>query len=123
MRYLLVILLVTALAWAQPGPPRPGPAGPGPRTTTSAGPTSPIPFVVGTLSFVSSSRLTVNPDATAGVGAQMDFKTDATTFQSPKLSSGDRVVIAYAGDKATAVLRCPKGSDPQELLKSVPKRK
>jgi len=123
MKYLLPLLLVTAIAWAQPGGPPPG-GGPGSRTTTttSTAPTSPVPFVVGTLSFVSSSRLTVKPEATAGVGAAMDFKTDPTTFQNGKLTSGARVVIAYSGDKATAVLLCPKGSDPNELLKTVPRK-
>lgn len=123
MKYFLPLLLVTTLAWAQPGPPRPGPGPAGRTTTTSTVPASPVPFVVGTLSFVSSSRLTVKPDATAGVGAAMDFKTDATTFQNGKPNSGDRVLITYAGDKATAVLMCPKGSNPQELLKSIPQRK
>ena len=75
--------------------------------------------MVGTATFVSSSRVTVKSEATPG---SMDFKTDPTTFQPARINSGDRVVVAYSGDKATAILRCPNGSNPQELLKSVPRR-
>ena len=117
MRYILTFLLIATVAWAQPGLP-PGPKGPATTTTTSQ-PSSPVPFLVGTLTFVSSSRLTVKSEATPG---SMDFKTDPTTFQPARLSSGDRVVVAYTGEKATAVLKCPQGSNPQELLKTVPKK-
>lgn len=58
----------------------------------------------------------------------MDFRVDKASLVSQGLKSKDRVLVVYDvggkgdGYRATAVLRCPQGTDPQELIKSIPKQ-
>lgn len=60
------------------------------------------------------------------LNARMEFRVDDKTILSKGLKSRDRVLILYQnaangrGYLATAVLRFPTGTDPQELMKSLP---
>jgi len=140
MRYLLLAALIFSYASAQPpGPPGPpGPTGPagkpsGPTTTSSApggAANLSLPHVVGKLKGFSPTRFTIQREMGAGgPTANMDFRADAKTVLSEGLKSGDRAVVVYEmnpkgeGYRALAAIRCPEGSNPETLLKSLPKLK
>lgn len=130
---MLVALATTA--WAQPGPPRPHAPGRPPvvpgRTAPNPAPSgSPsgvsVPHVVGNLSYYSPTRCTVQRETgNGGPTANMDFHMDAKAFQTPGLKNHERVVVVYqmdtkaGGYQALAVVRCPQGGNPQDILKNL----
>ena len=64
-----------------------------------------------------------------GPTANMDFHADAKSILTPGLKSGDKAVVVYEmnpkgeGYRALAVIRCPEGSSPQQLIKQLPRLK
>lgn len=90
------------------------------------------PHFIGIVDRVGSKRLTVRRDTGSSSGAlspRMDFRTDDQTFLSPGLKKKDRVLVLYENgsradsSRAKAVVRFPSGSDPQEIINSIPKQK
>lgn len=127
---LLGTVLTVCVAQAQPGPRPPGP-GPGPASNPTTSPASSVslPHVVGTLSSFGTTRITVQREmGSGGPTANMDFRVDTSSVVSQGLKSRDRVLVVYEmakgeGYRAIAVVRCPEGTDPQTLMKSLPKPK
>jgi hypothetical protein len=92
-------------------------------------PASPVPYVLATLDFLGDSSFTVKREGGDGdLAPRMDFKRDPSTVVSRQLETGDRVLVVYQSDSrgegyhAKALLRCPVGTDPKELLKTLPKK-
>jgi hypothetical protein len=88
---------------------------------------SPVPYKVAVLDFFGSSQFTVKPEGDGDLAPRMEFKFDSKTVVSRGVQSGDRVLVVYQPDPkgegyhAKALLRCPVGTDPKELIKTLPK--
>lgn len=135
-RTLLFGFLLSGMVLAQPGGPPgpPGPGGPGPARVPGNGGGAAsnlsLPHVVGTLSNFSATRFTVKREmGENGPTANMDFRMEPTSFQSPGLKSGNRVVVVYQmnpkgeGYQALGVVAFPQGTDPSSLIKGMPRLK
>lgn len=119
---LAILLLAGVPAWAQPGPP--GPLGPRRGETTTTAPTGAPQYVVGTVDYLSSTKLTVKrqPESSAQPVTNMDFTVDDKSRVAQGLKSQDRVVVVFevAGGstlyRAALVMRCPEGADPEKVI-------
>lgn len=117
----LVILLAHVPAWAQPG--RPRPLGPRRGETTTTAPTAAPQYVVDTVDYLSSTKLTVKrqPDSSPQPVTNMDFTVDEKSRVAQGLKSQDRVVVVFevAGGstlyRAALVMR-PEGADAEKVI-------
>lgn len=133
MKIFLFSVLFTGLALAQPpGPPGPppGPSGKAAGQSGEGAANLSLPHVVGKLSNYSPGRFTVQREmGSGGPTANMDFRAEASAFQTPGLKSGNRVVVVYQmnpkgeGYQALGVVAFPQGNDPTALIKGMPKLK
>lgn len=123
--FVLVLLLIAAEAPAQPGPPGP----PGPRRGAAAegsAPTGAPQYVVGTVDYLSSTKLTVKrqPTSSGQPVTNMDFTVDEKSRVTQGIQSQDRVVVVYEVSGGTTLYRavmavkCPAGSNPEDVIKA-----
>lgn len=132
MRLLLAAVVLAFLATAAmaqpPGPPPGPPRGSGSGST--AAPQGTPQYVVGTVYFLSSSKITVNrqPTGSAQPETQMDFTLDDKSRVAAGLQSQDRVVVVYevAGGtnlyRAVLAAKCPEGANPEEVIRNAARR-
>jgi hypothetical protein len=114
-----VFCFLAAPLLAQPG----GPPGAGPEAALP-------PHFIGTLTALRSTTISAKKEKQEGpLSPRMEFRRDDETIVSKGLKNKDRVFILYEnaahgrGYRAIAVLRFPTGTDPEELLKSLPSNK